>query len=462
MGATQPWTITLFALAALILFNLTVFSPGFSLKKLFLFPVIALSAVFLAYLLFQLIPLPQPLLKLVSPATYKLYAEYSLAYSQTGNWRPISIYPWLSVTELIKLISYGFIFVTVLFRAFSAGNSTADNETGQRKMAYLCLGCLTGMLAILIHSLVDFNLHICANAFYFSVLFALAAALNAKNQRIDRKFIYKVINAIILTGFIIAVFGIAHKLSGSHKIYWLIKKDGSHFGPYINYDHYAGYMGMCAGLAVAFFMAEARFSSFFLIKGIRNKLNWLSSSEASRAISYLFYSIIMSGSIFYSSSRGGIISFIIAELVFLFVIIIRARKNRRGRLAFFFALAVSLSALISYWIGPDATYAKFRQLNKIIRSVIHEPAVLSEMRPDMWSDTLKIARDFPLTGTGFGTFPSIFPKYRTHEWRGQFLRYAHCDYLQLASETGVIGLLFIIGFLVYFTRLYVFTLRKIN
>ena len=408
----------------------------------------------------QLIPLPQTLLKLISPNTYKLYAKYSLTYAQSGAWRPLSIYPWLSISELIKLIGYGLIFITVLFREQS--QSAPQDDLSKRRMDYLTLGCLTGMLAILIHSLVDFNLHITANAFYFSLLFALVVSINSKQGEKNQKFIIKICNTIIFIGFAIAIFGIVHKLSRNPKIYWLIKKDGGHFGPYINYDHYAGYMGMCSALAIAFFMSEVRFSSFFLIKGIQKKLIWFSSSEANRAIRYLFFAIVMAGSLFYSSSRGGIISFIIAILIFFAVIIVRTRESRRGRLIFFFAIAVILSGLISYWIGPDKTYVKFGQLNKMIRSVIHEPSVLSERRPYMWQDTVKIIQDFPLTGTGFGTFSSIYPKYRAHEWKGEFLRYTHCDYLQLVSETGAIGLFFILGFLVYFIRLFVFASQKLK
>ena len=78
----------------------------------------------------------------------------------------------------------------------------------------------------------------------------------------------------------------------------------------------------------------------------------------------------------------------------------------------------------------------------------------------IWDNTLKVIKDFPVTGTGFGTFSSIFPKYRAYEWRGDFLRYAHCDYLQLISETGIMGALFILGLSIYFIHLYALTLRK--
>ncbi len=463
LGAVHTWSITLFALIAVVLFNLSAFQPDFSFKKLFRFPVTAVSAVFLGYLIFQLIPLPPGILKALSPSTYKFYVDYSLTYPWVNSWRTISVYPWLTISELIKLISYGLIFLAIIFRATAKADSEKNQETSFKTMDYLELGCLTGMLAILLHSLVDFNLHVTANAFYFTVLFALAVVMGSKKkEEIAKKFILKIINAIILIGFIIALFGIVHKLSGSEKIYWVIKKDGSHFGPYVNYDHYAGFMSMCTSLAIASFMAKVRFSSLFLIKGLRNKLMWFSSKEASLTMRHFFAAIIMAGSIFYSSSRGGILSFIIAILLFFFVIIIRAKKSRKGRLIFFFILAVILSSIIIFWIGPDETFARFRQLNKFARSIIHESSVLSETRPGMWKDTIKIVRDFPLTGTGFGTFSSIFPKYRTHQWNGKFLFYTHCDYLQLISETGIIGFIFIIAFLIYFVRLYAQTARRIN
>ena len=148
--------------------------------------------------------------------------------------------------------------------------------------------------------------------------------------------------------------------------------------------------------------------------------------------------------------------------IFYFLVIIKTKNSRRGRLVFFFILMLLLSVIVIFWIGPDATFEKFGELNSMARSIIHEPSVLSEIRTQMWSDTLKIIKDFPVFGSGFGTFSSIFTKYRTYDWDGRFLRYAHCDYLQLVSETGIIGLLVIMGFLIYFLRLYTLTLRKLK
>jgi O-antigen ligase len=209
-------------------------------------------------------------------------------------------------------------------------------------------------------------------------------------------------------------------------------------------------------------MAKVRYSPFFLIKGLRNKMIWFSSKEAAYTLRQLFYLLIMVGSLFYSSSRGGILSFVISILIFYFFIIIKTKKSRRGRSVFFLIFMFLLSVVVIFWIGPDETFERFNELNKMARSVIHESSILSEMRPQMWENTLNIVKDFPITGTGLGTFSSIFPKYRTYEWDGRFLRYAHCDYLQLVSETGIVGLIFIMGFLIYFIRLYILTLNKLK
>ncbi|MFA5275594.1 MAG: O-antigen ligase family protein [Candidatus Omnitrophota bacterium] len=463
LGSVHFWSVTLFVVTAVAMFNFLVFRKDFSFRKFFSFPAVTFGLCFSGYLIFHLIPFPPGILKLISLNTYKFYCDYSLTYPWINNWRPLSVYPWLSVFELIKFSGYGLVFLFIVYRASLSGGGKEDGlDNRPASMTYIQLGCLTGIFAILLHSAVDFNLHITANAFYFTVFLALSVAIGKWQDGLDKRFIMKITDTVILTGFAVAVFSIAYKAAGNPNIYWVIKKDGWHFGPYINYDHYAGFMSMCASLAIASFMARVRYSSFFLVKGLKNKLAWFSTKEASCALRQLFYLLVMVGSLFYSSSRGGILSFIVAVLVFFFFVIIRTKQSRRGRLLFFFILLILLSIVVIFWIGPDVTFEKFSELNRVARAVIHEPSVLSERRPEIWSDVVKIIPGFYLTGTGFGTFPSIFPVYRTHQWGGDFLRYAHCDYLQLVTETGAIGLFFIVAFLIYFVRLYRSALRRLK
>ena len=62
----------------------------------------------------------------------------------------------------------------------------------------------------------------------------------------------------------------------------------------------------------------------------------------------------------------------------------------------------------------------------------------------VWSSTLKIIAENPFFGVGFGNYELHYPPFRTvEEWRLSeklVVANAHNDYLQIAAETGLIGL----------------------
>ncbi|EKD26290.1 MAG: O-antigen polymerase [uncultured bacterium] len=61
---------------------------------------------------------------------------------------------------------------------------------------------------------------------------------------------------------------------------------------------------------------------------------------------------------------------------------------------------------------------------------------------------MNIIRDNPITGTGPGTFSSIFPIYR-EKGLNAFINHAHNDYLEWISEIGVLAMPLILLFLGY-------------
>jgi len=90
-------------------------------------------------------------------------------------------------------------------------------------------------------------------------------------------------------------------------------------------------------------------------------------------------------------------------------------------------------------------------LNVGIGSVIERFALddlLHEGRPIVWGKVVEIIGDYPLFGTGLGTFASIYPAY---DESGKSVRYSHAhnDYLEYLSELGVVGLILLLGGLVF-------------
>ena len=79
------------------------------------------------------------------------------------------------------------------------------------------------------------------------------------------------------------------------------------------------------------------------------------------------------------------------------------------------------------WVGVDAVAARFLAL----------PGSDLGDRVGIWRDTLRIVKDFPLTGSGLDTYATAIPYYQTFELRTSF-PWAHNDYLQLVAEGGVL------------------------
>lgn len=68
-----------------------------------------------------------------------------------------------------------------------------------------------------------------------------------------------------------------------------------------------------------------------------------------------------------------------------------------------------------------------------------EQARQGDIRTQLWTDALQVAKDYPVFGCGPGTYRWIEPKYRAHASQTWVL-YAHNEYLQTLAEYGAVGL----------------------
>ena len=476
LGAVHVWSYCTVAMIALIIFDLHFLNNIAALKRVIKLPTSIGILAFLAVNLLYITPLPDFIIKFLSPNTYDLWANYTLTYP---DWQTLSIYPRATVAYIIKLITYIMIYLVGVSKVrdcpqhVGQANAGTVPDKSRRRSSYssfILLGALTSVLSILIHSLSDFNLHIPANALYFTVMLAIITGVSgtavsgtvpvrvhqAKTGdcplSFNSRFLMKLVNSIIVISFSIAVFGIVQKLSYNGKIYWIIQKTSSYFGPYINYDHAAGYLEMCTFLSIAVFLAKISSSSFAHVRKLKDKFLWFSTKEANMTLVYLFISVVMTTALFLTTSRGGIMSFCAALAIFYLVCVICAERRKRKRILLTSLTVLVFMTIMILWVGPESTVDRFKGLNIIVRKVIHERSILSEIRPQMWKDTIAMIRDFPVFGVGFGDYIYIFPKYRTFALKWGVLRYAHNDYLHFIAEMGTVGAIFLSGFLVWYVR----------
>ena len=475
-GSVYPWTVALIAFFSLTIFMLWLFKPHGCDAALFqerryrypLKPLYAVTTVpgwfwivcFIGSILIQLIPLPSSIIQWLSPARCADDRMYLLPLHQDDT-HTLSIYPFATMYGLIAVVSYCLIFCVTAGRTILQDRDCSVHIIGEhtipRFYRYLALGMFTSILALLLHSLCDFNLRIPANALYFAVILGLAYGIHSAavhKKKINRQFIDLMVNTMIIIGFFVAVFGLIQRWTSDNKMYWIIPAPGCLFGPFVSYNHFAGFMELCIPLAIAGFFAQISTISLSGIAGFRNKCVYLLSQQAHKTILYLFSAIIMMTALFFCLSRGGIMSFLAAILVYCCSIMYVSQGPRRMT---FFVLIICVAALVSVmlaWIGPDVIMSRFHY----IQQVIHEP-ILNQTRPRMWLDTCAIFRDYPVTGCGLETFGHVYPRYRTVTDTVLFARYPENEYIQMAAEMGIVGILFLILFLFYYVRAFIWSIQ---
>lgn len=233
--------------------------------------------------------------------------------------------------------------------------------------------------------------------------------------------------AVVILGAMLATIGIVQQATFNGKIYgfWELVQGGAPFGPFVNKNHFAGWMLMGLPVALGYFLALVSRGMHGRKSGLRNLVLWFSSEAANRAILTAFAILMMALSIVLTMSRSGITACAFALVIAGSVTVRRQVGASRRTLAV--GYLVFLVVGVVSWVGLDQIATRFAQM---------DPTSINE-RPAIWADTIRIARDFWLTGTGLNTYGVSTLHYQT-AIPGQHLAQAHSDYLQLAAEGGLL------------------------
>jgi O-antigen ligase len=195
------------------------------------------------------------------------------------------------------------------------------------------------------------------------------------------------------------------------------------FGPFVNKNHFAGWMLMGLPLAIGLGLGWTARASRRPASGWRSAVLWLSSPDGGAVQLALIAIALMSVSLVMTLSRSGIAGFVIAIALSALVV---SRRFEAGRLRWaVLGSLVLLLVAMSAAAGSDVA-------NRFVTG-----AGSVELRKQVWIDSLAAIRDFSLVGTGLNTFGTAMVRYQTARFEG-FFSEAHNDYLQLATEGGLL------------------------
>jgi O-antigen ligase len=214
---------------------------------------------------------------------------------------------------------------------------------------------------------------------------------------------------LLALGFVTSLLGIVQHFTFNGKMYWFreMKYGGVPFGPYVNRNHFAGFVELVVppGLAV------------LVLRGERRDLLPMVA----------VFTLLPIGALFLAASRGGIIAFV-CEIIVLTALVAMRQKGWKTLAAG--GVLLLLAAAMVGWIGIGSSLARFEEYRSL--------EVTKARRVEMTRDSWRIFRDHPLFGTGFGTLQEVFPKYETL-YDGLVVNHAHDDYVELLADAGIIG-----------------------
>jgi O-antigen ligase len=315
-------------------------------KVSFLIPI----ALFFGLIFFQLLPLSLSFLKIISPKTAALYV-YLMPQEVTKSFFCLSVYPYATILELLKIAVYFGIFVFII------------NKIETKRQCDLILNTII-------------TLGTCISIFAFIQRYALAQQATSVT---------------------------------------------SAYGPFFNRNNFAGYINMVIPLTLGYFLYE---------KSLNKKTI------------YGFCIVIMSLALFLSLSRAGISVYILGLIfILLFSRTKDTLREKSGILTIWIIVVIlSFFFFIDLKVVWEALGSLFRQETLVVLGHGYS-----------WGDIIRIWKDFPVFGTGLGTFANMSGMYKSTADQSLFI-YAHNDYLQLLSETGLMGGFFIFLFFVQYFR----------
>ena len=222
---------------------------------------------------------------------------------------------------------------------------------------------------------------------------------------------------LVILGAVVAALAIVQYFTFQGKLYWfrVLPPGMIPFGPFVNHNHFAGFVELISppGLAM-------------LLTGTvrRDKLPLL-----------IFLCVLPIGALALSASRGGITCFLVECVLLIFAVPRGAHQKRQWLIA---GGVATMALFLAIWLGIGGTVERFERLARGDLS--------RDRRVSMYRDTWQIVHDHPWTGTGLGTFETVFPHYESY-YDGLVVDHAHNDYLELLADTGLVGGMCTFGFL---------------
>ncbi|WP_081908900.1 O-antigen ligase family protein [Ferriphaselus sp. R-1] len=286
---------------------------------------------------------------------------------------------------------------------------------------------------------------------------------------IDRRQRFEwLVKALLFSGVLQALLAVVLFAAGAH--YSLFFVDVEHGfrakGTFVYHNHFAGYMEMILAIGIGLMIGKLDGAR---VEGWRGKArSWLALLVSSKAVLRMMLIVMVIGLIASRSRMGNSAFFVslllVGGLAWLAFRHIGERTNMMRALMLFIASVVVLDVVIvGGVVGIEKVMHRIEATNLRVlekeeaervstrvsgdvvegRSPIGYREESLEERVGPGVRALDMVRDFPVLGTGGGTFHLAYFPYRPQDVNGYY-DHAHDDFIEFAAEVGLLGVLVLV------------------
>lgn len=244
---------------------------------------------------------------------------------------------------------------------------------------------------------------------------------------------------IMAAGTFQALYGALEILLGYHTslVFGLAVEEVA-TGTFVYKNHYANFLMLSLSAGVGLLVTSLEKSSLSTPKDFVR--SFASTLLSSKAIIRICIAIMVIGLVM-SRSRMGNTAFFVAMAAVGAVAFVLIKNRSKGLTILVISMFIIDLFIVSAYFGLER-----------VKERLAQTSLAQETRDEIITDAYPIISDFPLFGSGGGSFYSTFPSYHQSEVSA-FYDHLHNDYLQFLIEYGIVG-----SFILF--AIFVFSLYK--
>jgi O-antigen ligase len=270
-------------------------------------------------------------------------------------------------------------------------------------------------------------------AFIYFSIFVVALLTVRHADRLDR-----LAQVLVWSGVLQAVVGaVLFSVKAEYRIFYTQVSHTRMIGTYVYHNSVAGYLCMCLSIGVGLMLARLSDSSP-RHQTWKARLVAILKFVLSAKMRLRLLLVVMVIALVLTHSRMGNAAFFTALLVVGLAGMVLARKTAPKTIALIASLVIIDVLVVGTWVGLEKVVERIQDTE--MRTADGGLSESVEARTEAARTALAIVRDFPVVGTGGGSFYNVFLSYRTPQYTYAYVDHTHNDYVEIACDYGLTGL----------------------